>query len=214
DRGPQVDVEIVGTYGFRSGGMLARASGLLVADRQADALGATAAAYFLSVPPDGIAASAERLGRALPEAAVLTGDDVNAYLARLFRGLFVFVLAIAGLAFGGGAVLIANTVGLSLVERRTELAVLKAVGYSSGRVLGLVAIETAIVGAFAGSVGAVGAVIAVQLVGASFDVNVSVAPGIAAAAAIGAALLAVATALVVASGAVRVRPLAVLRSGQ
>ncbi|MEM0962853.1 MAG: FtsX-like permease family protein, partial [Bacteroidota bacterium] len=47
DRGPQVDVEIVGTYGFRSGGMLARASGLLVADRQADALGATAAAYFL-----------------------------------------------------------------------------------------------------------------------------------------------------------------------
>ena len=65
----------------------------------------------------------------------------------------MLVLSVAGLAFGAGAMLIANVVGLSLYERRGEMAVLKAVGYRSREVLVLLAVENAVLWAVAGAAG-------------------------------------------------------------
>ena len=57
------------------------------------------------------------MGRALPQAMVVSIGDFNAFLARAFQGLFYFVIAVASLAFVAGVVLIANAVGLAMVER-------------------------------------------------------------------------------------------------
>jgi len=63
-----------------------------------------------------------------------------------------------------GAVLIANSVGLAMVERRYEMAILKTVGYSQGQVLRTILLEHAILGLLAGIAGLGGVVLAVALI--------------------------------------------------
>ena len=210
--GRTVRLAVVGLYGPRPGGFLTRPEGLLVSDALARRLGTDAAAFLLRVPDADVDATADRLGRALPDAAVLTGDDVNAYLTRLYEGLFVLVLSVAGLAFGAGALLVANAVTLALVERRHELAVFKAVGYTARRLLALVAVENAVLGAVAGGAGAGLAVLVVTAVSRAFEITVWIEPGVALGSAVGAAALAAATAAVAAAGVLRVRPADALRS--
>jgi putative ABC transport system permease protein len=68
--------------------------------------------------------------------------------------LFSFAASIAGLALVAGAVLIANSAGLTVIERRREIGVFKAVGYTSRRVLALLLIEPWVLAAMlAASVG-------------------------------------------------------------
>jgi len=47
----------------------------------------------------------------------------------------------------------ANTMSMAIRERRTEIAVLKTLGFSSGRVMGLILAESAFLGALGGAVG-------------------------------------------------------------
>lgn len=47
----------------------------------------------------------------------------------------------------------ANTMSMATRERRTEIAVLKTLGFSSGRVMGLILAESAFLGACGGAVG-------------------------------------------------------------
>ena len=55
-----------------------------------------------------------------------------------------------GLALVAGGVLIANSVGLAMLDRRREMRIFKAIGYSSARLLTGIAVATAI--AFASAV--------------------------------------------------------------
>jgi putative ABC transport system permease protein len=79
----------------------------------------------------------------------------------VYRGLFHFVAGVSALALLAGVVLIANAVGLALVERRRELAVLKAVGYRRFDVLGLIAVENMVLGSVAGAAGVGGVYLAI-----------------------------------------------------
>ena len=63
----------------------------------------------------------------------------------------------AGLALVAAAMLIANTVGLAMVQRAREIAVMKAVGFSQRRVLGVIVLEHALVGLIGGAAGLTGA---------------------------------------------------------
>ena len=56
------------------------------------------------------------------------------------------ITAIGSLAMLAGIIIIANAVALAMLERRRELGILKAVGYTSRSVLGEVLIENGIVG--------------------------------------------------------------------
>jgi putative ABC transport system permease protein len=105
------------------------------------------------VEPAALDEVADRVGRALPETLVTTKGDLNDFINRAFENLFAFVVAIASLAILAGGVLIANSVSLAMIERRRELGVLKAIGYTSARVTAIVAIEYAFLGLVAGVVG-------------------------------------------------------------
>jgi len=99
-----------------------------------------------------------------------------------------------------------------MLERRRELGILKAVGYTSGTVLREVLIENGIVGAMGSFVAMLLAAAGVNLLGRLlFNLTLSITPWIVVCLVVGSALLAMATATLVAWRAVRVRPLEVLR---
>ena len=58
----------------------------------------------------------------------------------------------------------ANTMSMAVRERRTEIAVLKTLGFGSGQVMGLVVIEALLLGIAGGTLGIGGALIGISLV--------------------------------------------------
>ena len=166
----------------------------------------------VEAPPDRAQPFATALGRARPDGAIVTGDDVAAMLVRVVRGLFWLVLALTSLALVAGTVLIANGVGLALVERQRELGVLKAVGYSAGQVLRVLLLENALLGLIGGGLGVAAAVLLLVVMRETGDVPLTIYPGIAVGLVGVAVALAVASALLVAWRPVRARPLDVLRA--
>jgi putative ABC transport system permease protein len=69
-------------------------------------------------------------------------------------GNLVLLLNAIGLAVAFTVLLVtANTMSMAVRERRTEIAVLKTLGFSSGRVLGLILTEAAVLSALAGALG-------------------------------------------------------------
>ncbi|MEM1272148.1 MAG: ABC transporter permease, partial [Bacteroidota bacterium] len=204
--GPEATFTIVGTYGPTPGGFLTRARGLIVPDTDLIGLGATSAAYLLPVPAPDVEPVAARLSERLPDAAVLTARAVNEYITRAYDGLFILALALASLSIGGGIVLIANSVGLSLLERRTEWAVLKSIGYTSRRILGLIASENVVLGLLAGAAGSGLAMLTAYLIGRALDAPLRVPPATAVTVALLCIALAALAALLAARGALNTRP--------
>jgi putative ABC transport system permease protein len=186
---------------------------LVVADTTFPAAVDTGVLRVLATAPSAaLPTIANIVGSALPTALVVSAADLSEAQARSYLDLFTFVAAVAGLAFVAGAVLIANSVGLAMVQRRRELAVLKAVGFSRGRVLRLIALEHGFLGLLGGASGLAAAWAALQVINRlqpraeiSMDPLVAVSVGLIA---IG---LAIVSAALSAQRAVRSRPLAVLR---
>lgn len=164
------------------------------------------------VPVDRIEATANALGATLPDGLVVSRADLNAMLIRAYEGLFAFAAGIAGLALLAGAVLVANAVGLGLLERRRELGILKAIGWTRARVLAGVLLENGLLGALAGVTGMGGVAAAITITRARMPAaGISLQPGVALALAGVAVLIALAAATLTAWRPVRVRPLVVLR---
>ena len=106
----------------------------------------------------------------------------------------------------------ANAVALAMLERRRELGILKAVGYTSGTVLSEVMIENGVIGGIGALMAMLLATGAITLLGSFlFNIAFSVSTLIVIGLIGGSALLAMLTAALVAWGSTRVRPLEVLR---
>ena len=122
------------------------------------------------------------------------------------------LIGIASLALFAGAVIIANTVALAMLERRREIGILKSTGYTSRSVLAQVLVENGIVGGIGGITGILLVTAATSLLG-TFALKTPLAVGtpIALAVIAGVVLLTMLVALLVAWGPSRVRPLEVLR---
>jgi ABC-type antimicrobial peptide transport system permease subunit len=140
----------------------------------------------------------------------------NAALTRLISSLLgtftAFPTMVAALGLIVGGVVIANSVALTTMERRREIAVMKSVGLQRERVLFMILLENGILGLIGGLIGVgIGLVALVSLLG------VTGAPGsaIPVGAALGLMLLCVLVALVAAVstawGASGEKPLNVLR---
>ncbi|MEE6260471.1 ABC transporter permease [Plantactinospora sonchi] len=105
-------------------------------------------------------ALAGRVRRALPGVQVLTGDDRAGVLAldrrqaELAGGSSTFVGMMAASALAIAALVISSTVTVSVLRRRRELALLRTVGATPGRIRRLVLAEAAFVGAVGGTLGA------------------------------------------------------------
>ena len=64
-----------------------------------------------------------------------------------------FPILVAGLALVVGGIVIANSVALSTLERRREIAIMKAVGLQRERVLGMLLLEYGLMGLIGGLIG-------------------------------------------------------------
>jgi putative ABC transport system permease protein len=97
--------------------------------------------FYAQAPAGQLPAASAALGRALPQATVI---NLVAYLARftaVYHNLFILALAMAGLALMAGVLLVANSVTLSMLDRRYEIGVLKAIGYTRAQVQATLALE-------------------------------------------------------------------------
>jgi putative ABC transport system permease protein len=81
----------------------------------------------------------------LPQISAKTSDSLINEFGTNFRNLFIFAVSMSGLALLASVMLIANAVGLSMLERRYEMGVMKAVGYSQGHVLLIIAYEYSLI---------------------------------------------------------------------
>jgi putative ABC transport system permease protein len=109
-------------------------------------------AYVLSVPD-------ERLNETLDLLAGLPGvywADTGQFLVYTERAAQQFVplpLIVSALALFASGTIMANTVSLATLERRREIGIMKAIGLQAEAVLGLLLLESALVGLAGGLLG-------------------------------------------------------------
>jgi len=152
---------------------------------------------------------------------VLDLDDLLDTFNRLLDQILAFPLILSLLSLFSGAILVANNVALAVLERRTEIGVLKAVGAKRKRVMGILLWESGLVGFLGGLIG-VGAGIILALNVNRFSSSSSGgrgastiaftwSPGVAALLMLLGIGLALVATLISAWGAVQEKPLVVLR---
>jgi len=146
--------------------------------------------------------------------AIQTFSVVDLVIAinTLLNNLIILLTAIASLAMVAGVIIIANAVGLAMLERRREIGILKSVGYTSGNVLSGVLVENGLIG-FGGSLVAM---LIVTLANVLLDIyvfklNLGVGPALSIGVVATTTLICMIVAALVAYSAARVRPLEVLR---
>jgi putative ABC transport system permease protein len=87
-------------------------------------------------------------------------NEVEASFGNIMGQIDVLLMMAVGLAFGVGAIGIANTMIMSIMERVPEIGVLRTNGWSSRQILSLISLESLILGAISGFVGCLLAVLA------------------------------------------------------
>jgi ABC-type antimicrobial peptide transport system permease subunit len=167
--------------------------------------------WYLQVDTGRTGAVTDQLTAAVPRAQVVNFTDLVAQVGQVLDNLLLMLTAIASLSLFAGIVIIANAVALAMLERRRELGIMKSVGYTSGRVLGVVLIENGLIGGLGGLLGMLLVALATfafnRFAGLSIGVSVVTTLGL-----IGlVAVVAMLVATLVAWGTTRVRPLEVLR---
>lgn len=89
----------------------------------------------------------------VPGTFILETRFINDLLNRIIDQFTSFPLLVAALALVTGGIVIANSVALSTLERRREIAVMKAVGLQRERVLGMLLLENGLMGVVGGLIG-------------------------------------------------------------
>jgi putative ABC transport system permease protein len=139
--------------GIVDGSQLASGSSLIVPYDAVHAdIRALSYELILEVPDDQLAATTQRLERT-PYVSVIDVLTINGALQQLIRQFSLFPSVVAATSLIISAVVIANAVALGAIERRREIATLKALGLSRRRVLAMLLGESALLGLIGGSVG-------------------------------------------------------------
>ncbi|HLY32071.1 MAG TPA: FtsX-like permease family protein [Ktedonobacterales bacterium] len=113
--------------------------------------------YQLRIDPTKSDTVLHEVQKKVPSIQTFSLADLLLIINTLLTNLVILLTAIASLAMIAGLIIIANAVGLAMLERRRELGILKSVGYTSSNVLGQVLVEN-------GMVGLAGALLAMLLV--------------------------------------------------
>ncbi|MAU09150.1 MAG: hypothetical protein CL607_04960 [Anaerolineaceae bacterium] len=103
-----------------------------------------------------VQAIASTIGQAFPDVMTTNSIDLMEELNGMFLNIFYFALSMSGLALLAGVMLIANVVSLAMMERRYEIGVMKAVGYTQSNVLLTIVLEYGLVGFVASIVAILG----------------------------------------------------------
>jgi ABC-type antimicrobial peptide transport system permease subunit len=153
-----------------------------------------------------------QIENAVPTVQAITLVDLTLIINNILNNIIIMLTALASLAMIAGIIIIANAVALAMLERRRELGILKAVGHTSGDVLGEVLIENGIVGFTGGLLAMLLVALAISLLDiflfkSGFGVGAPITVGIIFAS----AAICMLVAALVAWSATRVRPIEVLR---
>ncbi|HEX9038057.1 MAG TPA: FtsX-like permease family protein [Ktedonobacterales bacterium] len=138
--------------------------------------------------------------------------DLTLAINSLLNNLIIVLTAIASLAMVAGVIIIANAVGLAMLERRREIGILKSVGYTSVNVMNGVLVENGMIG-FTGSMVAMLIVTLANFILDKyvFNLNFGAGPLLSTGIVAATTLICMVVAAAVAWSATRVRPLEVLR---
>lgn len=113
--------------------------------------------------PAAVAAAVEAR---FPHAQAWTGEEVSRETGELWAQVDVLLFAIASIAVVVGVVGIVNTMLMSVIERTTELGVLRATGWTRRDVVQLILVESAGLGLLGGALGCAAGAALVALAGA------------------------------------------------
>ncbi|MGI8551269.1 MAG: ABC transporter permease [Dehalococcoidia bacterium] len=167
--------------------------------------------YYFRVPTNKVSDVQNQLQQAIPGIFVFNFGNVATLISGFLDNFIVVFTAIGALALVASVVIVANAVALAMLEQRRELGVLKALGYTSQRILSGVLIENGIAAGLGGLLGMVLVALVVAIFGRLIKTDLSVGAPISLLIVVGVIALATITASLVAWRAVRVRPLEVLR---
>jgi putative ABC transport system permease protein len=155
---PAETLPVIGKYSVNTSALVSNMTDPIINQetQQSLELDATSVHMYASVPPSRQNAIAESIGAALPDVITLTYSDAQSQINNMFLNLFNFALAMSGLALLAGVMLIANVVSLAMIERRYEIGVMKAVGYTRRHVQGVLALEYGLIGLLASVIALMG----------------------------------------------------------
>jgi ABC-type antimicrobial peptide transport system permease subunit len=206
-------VKIVGIY--QSNGFGSTLEPLWGTKDTAQALspaGQTQSAFYLKIDSDKLSKATDVIGQAVPNAFVLNLSAITDIINQFLTDILLVLTTIASLSLLAGVIIIANAVALAMLERRRELGILKSVGYTSRSILSEVLLENGVVSGTGALLAMLLVTLATSLLGTYlFKANFGVPTPIALGLIFGAVVLAMFVSTLVAWGAVRVRPLEVLR---
>ncbi len=169
-------------------------------------------AYFLKVNSNQVGNAVRILGRAAPDAFIIDITDFGVIINQILNKVITMLLSIAALALLAGIIIIANAVGLAMLERRREVGIFKSVGYTSQTVLGQVLLENGLIGALGGLLAMALVTLLIYVLSQTvFKTSLPVGVPITFAIVLGTMALAMITSALVAWQSTRVRPLEVLR---
>jgi len=115
------------------------------------------------------------IGR-IPGVFALETAVINRLLSSLLATFTAFPSMVAALGLVVGGVVIANSVALTTMERRKEIAIMKAIGLQRERVLAMLLLENAILGLIGGLIGVGIGLVALVLLVASVGAPGSALP--------------------------------------
>jgi putative ABC transport system permease protein len=168
--------------------------------------------FYMKIDPAQASKAVGTIGNIVPDAFVLNLANLGDIIDQILNDILLTLTTIASLSLFAGVIIIANAVALAMLERRRELGILKSVGYTSRSILSEVLIENGTVGATGALLAMLLATLAMNLLGRFvFKTDFGVSGVIAIGLIVGAAVLSMVTAALVAWRATRVRPLEVLR---
>ncbi|MEI7554713.1 FtsX-like permease family protein [Candidatus Chlorohelix sp.] len=172
--------------------------------------------YALTISQGKVDQAEKYFQTTFPGANVTNLSFITNIFNQLLDNFTAFPVLLAFLCLIAGAVLIANNVALAVLDRRTEMGVMKSIGADNNRVLAIINLESIIVGFLGGLFGIILsttlAIFVVQLFGtadnpAVLDISPFITFGM-----IGLALvLAVSATIASAWGAAQEKPMVVLR---
>lgn len=166
-----------------------------------------------NIDPNLLTQDASTLQRHLSGVLVLDVGDLFRVVETILNELLNLLAVITALALGAGLAVVANGVALAMLERRREIALLKAIGFGPGSVLRFVLVENALAGSLAGAVSVIAVVAALGLLSRlALQRAIGFDPLVAILVLLIATGLAVGTAYLTARGPVGVRPLEALRN--
>lgn len=156
------DMQIIGVVGAGNQNVNLE-SGFVAPANVVKDLGATQTIFFLLIDPKSIDQALEVLRQKAPATLALDLSDLIEFFTKLLDQILAFPALLSILSLFSGAILIANNVALSMLERRTEIGVMKAIGAKQRRVMGMMLLESGLVGLLGGLIGVGLAIVVVSI---------------------------------------------------